>query len=151
VVAALVQGLLIGPLSRWLGEQRLIMVGIGLVLVGYLLVSLAQPEANGQGPMARSSIYSAVVLLATGVGLASPSLRAVISRRLDASSQGQGLGSLQALQSLGTSIGPPIAGVLFTGLAPRAPFWMAIIALLVVATLTSGALQSQPHNHYSAS
>ena len=109
VVAALVQGGLIGPLSRWLGEQRLTMLGIGLVLAGFLLVGLAQPEANGQeAPMAQPAIYSAVVLLATGVGVTSPSLRAMISRRLDANSQGRGLGSLQALQSLGTSIGPPL-------------------------------------------
>ena len=147
VVAALVQGGLIGPLSRWLGEQRLTMLGIGLVLVGFLLVGLAQPEANGggQAPMAQPAIYSAVVLLATGVGVTSPSLRAMISRRLDANSQGRGLGSLQALQSLGTSIGPPIAGVLFT-LAPRAPFWVAVAALLMVAVLTSGALQRQRHH-----
>ncbi len=147
VVAALVQGGLIGPLSRWLGEQRLTMLGIGLVLAGFLLVGLAQPEANGQeAPMAQPAIYSAVVLLATGVGVTSPSLRAMISRRLDANSQGRGLGSLQALQSLGTSIGPPVAGVLFT-LAPRAPFWVAVAALLMVAVLTSGALQRQRHHH----
>ena len=145
VVAALVQGGLIGPLTRWLGEQRLTMLGIGLVLAGYLLVGLAQPETNAQGPMAQPAIYSAVVLLAVGVGVTTPSLRAMISRRLDASSQGRGLGSLQALQSLGTSIGPPIAGILFTSLAPRAPFWVAIFALLIVAVLTSGALQRQQH------
>ncbi|KKZ12019.1 MAG: hypothetical protein TH68_07935 [Candidatus Synechococcus spongiarum 142] len=148
VVAALVQGVLIGPLSRWLGEQRLTMLGIGLVLAGYLLVCLAQPEANAEGPMAQPAIYSAVVLLAMGVGVTAPSLRAMISRRLDAGSQGRGLGSLQALQSLGTSIGPPVAGVLFTGLAPRAPFWVAIAALLMVAVLTSGALQRQQRHHY---
>ena len=148
VVAALVQGVLIGPLSRWLGEQRLTMLGIGLVLAGYLLVCLAQPEANAEGPMAQPAIYSAVVLLAMGVGVTAPSLRAMISRRLDAGSQGRGLGSLQALQSLGTSIGPPVAGVLFTGLAPRAPFWVAIAALLMVAVLTSGALHRQQRHHY---
>jgi len=143
VVAALVQGGLIGPLSRWLGEQRLTMVGIGLVLAGYLLVCLAQPETNPQGgPMAQPAIISAVVLLAGGVGVTAPSLRAMISRRLDAGSQGQGLGSLQALNSLGTSIGPPVAGALFT-LAPRAPFWVGIVALVIVAALISGALQRQ--------
>ncbi|MCY4055715.1 MAG: MFS transporter [Cyanobacteria bacterium MAG CAR4_bin_6] len=143
VVAALVQGGLIGPLSRWLGERRLTMVGIGLVLAGCLLVCLAQPEANPQGgPMAQPTIYSAVVLLAGGVGVTAPSLRAMISRRLDAGSQGQGLGSLQALNSLGTSIGPPVAGALFT-LAPRAPFWVGIVALVIVAALISGALQRQ--------
>ena len=143
VVAALVQGVLIGPLSRWLGEQRLTMLGIGLVLAGYLLVGLAQPETDAQGPMAQPAIYSAAVLLAMGIGVTAPSLRAMISRRLDAGSQGRGLGSLQALQSLGTSIGPPVAGVLFASLAPRAPFWVAIVALVIVAALTSGALQRQ--------
>ena len=143
VVAALVQGVLIGPLSRWLGEQRLTILGIGLVLAGYLLISLAQPEAHAQGPMAQPARYSAVVLLAMGIGVTAPSLRAMISRRLAAGSQGRGLGSLQALQSLGTSIGPPVAGVLFTSLAPRAPFWVAIVALVIVAALTSGALQRQ--------
>ena len=147
-VAALVQGGLIGPLSRWLGERRLTMLGIGLVLAGYLLVGFAQPEANGEGPMAQPVIYTAVVLLAMGVGVTTPSLRAMISRRLAAGSQGRGLGSLQALQSLGTSIGPPVAGVLFTGLAPRAPFWVAIAALLVVTVLTSGALQRQQRHPY---
>ncbi|MCY4172504.1 MAG: MFS transporter [Cyanobacteria bacterium MAG CAR3_bin_5] len=143
VVAALVQGGLIGPLSRWLGERRLTMVGIGLVLAGCLLVCLAQPASNPQGgPMAQPTIYSAVVLLAGGVGVTAPSLRAMISRRLDAGSQGQGLGSLQALNSLGTSIGPPVAGALFT-LAPRAPFWVGIVALVIVAALISGALQRQ--------
>ncbi|MYJ60635.1 MAG: MFS transporter, partial [Synechococcus sp. SB0672_bin_6] len=136
-------GVLIGPLSRWLGEQRLTMLGIGLVLAGYLLVSLAQPEAHAQGPMAQPAIYSAAVLMAMGIGVTAPSLRAMISRRLDAGSQGRGLGSLQALQSLGTSIGPPVAGVLFTSLAPRAPFWVAIVVLVIVAALTSGALQRQ--------
>ena len=144
VVAALVQGVLIGPLNRWLGEQRLTMLGIGLVLAGCLLVTLAQPEPGAhQGPMAQPAIYSAVVLLAIGVGVTAPSLRAMISRRLDAGSQGRGLGSLQALQSLGTSIGPPVAGVLFTSVAPRTPFWVAVVALAIVAALTSGALQRQ--------
>jgi len=113
------------------------------VLAGYLLVCLAQPETNPQGgPMAQPAIISAVVLLAGGVGVTAPSLRAMISRRLDAGSQGQGLGSLQALNSLGTSIGPPVAGALFT-LTPRAPFWVGIVALVIVAALISGVLQRQ--------
>ena len=146
-VACLVQGGLIGPLTRWLGEQRLTMVGLGLVMTGSLLVALAQPQANPQGPVAQPVIYSAVVFLATGVGVTVPSLRAMISRRLDAGSQGRGLGSLQALQSLGASTGPVVAGVLFSSVAPRAPFWVATVALLIVTVLTSGALQRQRPAH----
>ncbi len=73
VMAIVVQGVLLGPLSRWLGEQCLAPMGIGLVM---------------------------------------PSVRAMISRRLDAGNQGQTRGSLQALQSLGASVGPITAGIL---------------------------------------
>ncbi|TGG77951.1 MAG: MFS transporter [Aphanocapsa feldmannii 277cV] len=137
VVAMLVQGGLIGPLTRRFGERRLTLGGIALVTSGCLLVPLA---TAGQ---AHLMIYSAVVLLAIGTGLVSPSLRAMISLRLDAGSQGSGLGSLQALQSLGSFIGPPLAGLIFTVFSPRTPFWWAIGALLAVGGLTTGALLRQ--------
>ena len=73
----------------------------------------------------------------------------MISRRPDAGSQGRGLGSLQALPSLGTSVGPVVAGFLFSSVAPQAPFWVAIVGLLIVTMLTSGALQrSRQQQHH---
>ena len=143
VVAIVVQGVLLGPLSKWLGEQRLVPMGIGLMLLGCVLVSLARPGATVLGVMAKPLVDSAVVMWAMGIGLIVPSLRAIISRRLDAGSQGQALGSLQALQSLGASVGPITAGILFTYLTPRAPFLIALLTLLLVGVLTIGPLVRQ--------
>ena len=143
VVAIAVQGVLLGPLSRWLGEQRLVPMGIGLMLLGCLLVSLARPDTTALDAMAKPLVDSAVVMWAMGIGLLVPSLRAVISRRLDAGSQGKAMGSVQALQSLGASVGPVTAGILFTYLTPRAPFLVALLILLLVGGLTIGPLVRQ--------
>lgn len=137
VLAMVVQGAVIGPLNRRFGERRLTVAGIALVGLGCLMVLLAQPGST------QPVIYTAVAVLAIGTGLVTPSLRAMISRRLDNRSQGRGLGSLQALQSLGSSIGPPLAGALFTWFTPRTPFLLALPALLGVGALTTGALLRQ--------
>lgn len=142
-VAIVVQGILLGPLSKWLGEQRLVPMGIGLMLLGCLLVSLARPATTALDVMAKPLVDSAVVMWAMGIGLLVPSLRAIISRRLAAGSQGQALGSLQALQSLGASVGPITAGILFTYLTPRTPFLIAVFTLLLVGGLTIGPLMRQ--------
>ena len=137
VGAIVVQGVLLGPLSRWLGAQRLVGMGVGLMMLGCLLVSLARPDSTTLP--ARPLVDSAMVLWAMGIGLLVPSLRAVISRRLAAGSQGKGLGSLQALQSLGASVGPITAGIAFTYLTPRAPFLVSLLILLLVGALTISA------------
>ena len=137
VVAMVVQGVLIGPLNQRFGERRLTVAGIALVGLGCFMVILADPAS------AQPMIYTAVAVLAVGTGLVTVSLRAMISRRLDGGSQGRGLGSLQALQSLGSSVGPPLAGALFTWFTPRTPFLLALPALLGVGALTTGALLRQ--------
>lgn len=144
VVAIVVQGVLLGPLSKWLGEERLAPMGIGLMILGCLLVSMARPSATAMDATAKPLVDSAVVMWAMGVGLVVPSCRAIISRRLDAGSQGQTMGSLQALQSLGASVGPITAGILFTYVAPLAPFLVALPALLLVGGLIIGPLVQQP-------
>ena len=70
-----------------------------------------------------------------GIGLVMPPVRAMISRRLDAGNQGQTMGSLQALQSLGASVGLITAGIPFTDVAPLAPFLVALLTLLLVGQI----------------
>ena len=87
-------------------------------------------------------VFSAVAVLALGTGLVTPCLRALVSRRLDDSGQGAALGSLQGLQSLGSFIGPPLAGVAYDLIGQRSPFWLGITVLVGVASLVAGGL---PH------
>ena len=133
VVATLVQGVLIGPLVKRIGEWRLTLIGLVLVIVGCLMIpGVGSPE---RAP----AIFIAVAILALGTGLVTPSLRSLVSRRLGREGQGTALGSLQALQSLGSFLGPPIAGISYDLLGPVSPFAGAAVVLLTVIVLVSGS------------
>jgi DHA1 family tetracycline resistance protein-like MFS transporter len=137
VVATLVQGGLIGPLVQRFGEWRLTLAGIGLVIVGFLLILLttvgnAQPQ-----------VFIALAILATGTGLVTPSLRSLVSRRLDEAGQGAALGSLQGLQSLTGFVGPPLAGLAYETVGQQSPFWFGTVLMVGVALRVAGGLPGQ--------
>lgn len=140
VVATVVQGGLIGPLVARFGEWRLTLAGLGFVIIGCLLIPMAN-MSNAAGV-----VFSAVAILALGTGLVTPCLRALVSRRLGDSGQGAALGSLQGLQSLGSFIGPPVAGFSYDMLGQRSPFWLGIALLVGVAALVAGGLPSSGQN-----
>jgi DHA1 family tetracycline resistance protein-like MFS transporter len=140
VVATVVQGGLIGPLVARFGEWRLTLAGLGFVIIGCLLIPMAN-ISNAAGV-----VFSAVAILALGTGLVTPCLRALVSRRLGDSGQGAALGSLQGLQSLGSFIGPPVAGFSYDMLGQRSPFWLGIGLLVGVAALVAGGLPSSGQN-----
>ncbi|MEB3208263.1 MAG: MFS transporter [Synechococcus sp.] len=137
VVATVVQGGLIGPLVKLCGEWRLTLAGLGFVIAGCLLIPLAT-KANAQ-PV----VFSAVAILALGTGLVTPCLRSLVSRRLDSEGQGAALGSLQGLQSLGSFVGPPLAGLAYETSGRQSPFWLGIALLVGVALLVAGGLPGQ--------
>jgi len=91
-------------------------------------------------------VFTAVALLALGTGLVTPCLRALVSRRLGEGGQGAALGSLQGLQSLGSFIGPPVAGFSYDILGQQSPFWLGIALLAAVASLVAGGLPSSHEN-----
>ncbi|AAQ00905.1 MULTISPECIES: MFS transporter [Prochlorococcus] len=131
LVAMVVQGGLIGPLVNRFGEWRLTMIGIGFVIIGCLLLPIAN-QGN-----AIPIVFTAVAILALGTGLVTPCLRALVSKRLNATNQGAILGSLQGLQSLGTFIGAAIAGISYDFLGVKSPFLGTSIVLIIVIILIS--------------
>ena len=137
VVATVVQGGLIGPLVQRIGEWRLSLVGLGCVVTGCLLIPLARPTS------AIPTVFIGVAILAFGTGLVTPCLRSLVSRRLEGSGQGAALGSLQGLQSAGSFLGPPLAGLAYETLGHRSPFWISIALMVAVAALVAGGTQRQ--------
>ena len=131
IVAMVVQGGLIGPLVSKFGEWRLTNTGIGFVISGCILLTLAKIDNSVE------VVFSAVSLLAIGTGLVTPSLRALISRRLSDNGQGAVLGSLQGLQSLGTFLGATTAGLSYDLLGQKSPFIMTTAVLFLVLGLVS--------------
>ena len=133
IIAMIVQGGLIGPLVNIFGELRLTIAGIGFVICGCILLTLA--NVDNSIPM----VFSAVAVLAIGTGLVTPSLRALISRKLNDAGQGAVLGSLQGLQSLGTFIGATAAGVSYDYLGQKSPFFGTGFLLVLVIVLIAGS------------
>jgi len=146
LLSALMQGLLIGTLTRRFGEERLMLGGLALLVLGLLLLSFAADMPR---------LVVALSALAVGNGALAPSLNSLISRRAGAGEQGEVMGVAQAAGSLSRVLGPIIAGSLFGALGRSSPyFWGAALvggALLVgwrvprpLAAATSGAPRSQP-------
>ena len=95
-------------------------------------------------------VFSSVGVLAIGTGLVTPCLRALISRRLNASGQGAVLGSLQGLQSLGTFLGASAAGFCYDLMGERSPFFGTTFLLVIVIILISGGSLRTKDNHLSS-
>ncbi len=133
VVAIIVQGGLIGPLVRKFGELKLTIIGSSFILTACLLL-ITFPEKNSG-----SYIYLAVSFLAIGAGLITPTIRALISKKIDKNSQGSILSNLQGLQSLGSVLGYILAGNVYDFFGPRSPFIAGGIILTLMVWLITGS------------
>jgi len=124
VLSALLQGGLIGPLTRRFGEERLLLCGLALIGVGLLTMPTARNLAV---------LVLAMSALALGMGLTQPSLNSLISRRAGREEQGEVLGVSQSVGSLSRVLGPAAAGFFFGEFGRNAVFFWG--AMLVAAAL----------------
>jgi len=142
LLSAVMQGGLIGPLTRRFGEERLMQSGLALIALGLLLL----PFAGTLPPL-----MVAVTALSVGMGAMQPSLNSLISRRAGAEEQGEVMGVAQSVGSLSRVLGPVMAGALFEAFGRNSPFlWGAVLvgaALLLSWRLpraSAAAPQLQP-------
>ena len=133
VLSALMQGVLIGPLTRRFGEERLMLGGLVLIALGLLVL----PFARDLPPL-----VVALSGLAIGMGALQPSINSLISRRAGADEQGEIMGVAQSVGSLSRVLGPLIAGSLFAEFGRGSPYlWGAVLvggALLIGWRLPRG-------------
>ena len=119
--------------------MRLTLIGSGFILVACALLITA-PKEN-----ATINIYSAVSFLAVGAGLITPTLRALISKKLDVDKQGSILSNLQGLQSLGGVLGIAMAGRVYDSFGPKSPFIAGSVILLFMIYLIA---ESKSNNYF---
>ena len=127
VMTALVQGGLIGRLSRRYGEGRLVVAGGLLMAVG-----LAGLAMTAEGAWL---LYPALIALGFGFGLAGPAEAGYVSRLAPPGSQGRVLGMLQSANSVARVLGPVAAG-----LAMAAGGAVTAFVTAAVAAAGAGAL-----------
>ncbi|MBC8132712.1 MAG: MFS transporter [Deltaproteobacteria bacterium] len=134
ISAAVVQGGLIGRLTRKYGEVRLLVAGLLIQVLGFGLLGFS-PRVTAAP---RGTLAVACVLIAGGSGLVSPSVSSYVSRRAEANAQGMMLGSLQSLSALARVLGPAMGGLLYQAISPGAPYFAGAVGMLVAAVLALG-------------
>jgi len=131
--SALVQGLGLRFVAPRLGEQLAVTIGVASFVASAMLYSLAG-----------STLAVYVAILVGGLqGFISPSISALASRAIDASSQGELQGATQAAGSLASIVGPPLYSLIFARFhgagaltqLPTMPFLVAALFSLVTLAL----------------
>lgn len=135
IVAALVQGGLIRPLSKRFNETTLIRVGTAIQAIAFGGFALS-PNIG------RNGLYVAGALLALGNGMTQPSTGAFISKRADPKAQGATLGTNQSAASLARMFGPGLGGLLYGSLGVRAPYLAGALGMTVAMLIALFGLRT---------
>lgn len=116
VIAVIIQGGLIGMLTKKFGERALVATAAGFLFGGYALLAAAQGW---------NLLIAAMTLLAIGNGLSNPSLSSLVSKEADDTERGAVLGVYQGAGSLARVVGPMYAGLVFAQVGTSVPFIIA--------------------------
>lgn len=125
----IVQGGLIGPLTRRMGEWTLTIAGPFVAAVAQIMFVAAVYERM------LPIVVIASVINATGRSIWFPTLNSLISRHATVDTQGVTFGLFHSLLSLSRVFGPLIAGVIYTRHV-AGPFVLAGALLLIVGVWT---------------
>jgi DHA1 family tetracycline resistance protein-like MFS transporter len=131
VVAAVVQGVLLGPLLRRFGEVRLALAGLSVGAIAYLLYGLAL-----QGWMMYAIIIGNFISFAAG-----PALQGIVSNAVGPREQGVTMGALNSINSIMFVVAPAIGTPLLAQVSHLPPSdWRVGITFFVSAVLQAIAL-----------
>ena len=122
VVVALVQGGVVRRLAPRLGERRVTLIGLALLVPGFLWVALARSPGD---------LYGGLSFLAVGSALAMPCLSALASRYSPPERQGLALGTFRALGSLSRALGPFAGALLYWRFGSAMPYLAGAAFLLL--------------------
>lgn len=134
IVSALIQGGLIGRLSKKFGEGKLVMVGSLLLGVGIGLIPFSETL---------TLLLVATTILAIGFALSTPSLNSLISFEAGETERGGVMGASRSAATLARVLGPILAGVLFAQLGRDMPYYAGFVIMLIVAAIAFVKLNDQ--------
>jgi DHA1 family tetracycline resistance protein-like MFS transporter len=130
VLDLIMQGAVVGPATARFGDRRTTIIGLIGGTLSFLAMGLA-PSAPW---------FVAAMIPASLMGLAEPTLKSMLSRRVPESEQGQLQGAMQSLASVAGISGPVFFGWVFAVSSATAPGLSFVIAagILVVAAVFAG-------------
>ena len=148
VCIIIVQGGLISPVVRKIGEMPTILMGIMLLTTGqFLTASFASGYVVPELPLLSLFILCTTIVCA-GFAFTNPTLSSASSKIARSDEMGGALGLVQGFGSLGQVIGLTAAGPLYSvgggGLSFGVGGILCIVLLLVAIMITAKAKQTEP-------
>jgi predicted MFS family arabinose efflux permease len=134
VIVVIVQGGLIGRLTRAVGEKRLLVLGLVLQALALAVLPFAGSVAG---------LMVATAPLAVGSGLSQPALSSLLSRLARRDDQGGTLGIGESAAAFGRIIGPEAGTFTFGRWSMAAPY-LGGAALMAVAALVGATVRGRP-------
>ncbi len=133
VISTIIQGAITGPATRWLGDEKVILLSLIGTAAGFVLMLVAQSFA--------------AVLLTVGFfvftnAMLRPAIASLTSKRTPGS-QGMAMGLNNSYQSLGRVIGPLWAGF-FIDVNLLLPYASAAVIMLVSFALATARIRAKP-------
>lgn len=134
VVDIVVQGALLGPLLRRVGERGVLLSGVlgqavGILALAVVASLLAQPWLFIVGTL----------VLAAGQGAAQATLDGIASSAVGAHEQGWLAGGIQSLTAGIGVVAPLLAGALYAGVGHGAPYWLGAVMMIAAVLVLQRA------------
>lgn len=139
LLAVIMQGGLLGKLSKKFGEANLVIVGCVMLVLSFISVPFVSKDSFGLlGLLAGAGCF------AIGNSISSPSLTSLASKNAHEAEQGRALGVLQSAASLARAIAPTLTGLLLNNaenqidiFTLKRNFWTAsaIMALSLIVAI----------------
>jgi len=121
-ILVLVQGGIVRRLASPVGEKRLALAGLACGVAAFLVIALGQ----GYG-----LFFGGLALMACSIGLASPTLSALVSLYSNESDQGANLGIFRSAGSLARAIGPLLAAFVYFAYGSQNAYLFGAIVVVI--------------------
>lgn len=129
IVVSIVQGGLVGPALKKVGELSLLRIGLTLTAVGMAVLAATSGWLL---------LVPSLILLSAGQGFSSPTMTSAVSNRIDPDKRGALMGVEQSWNSLARVLGPLAGGLAFDRIGISAPFVANAVLFSVALVLTLG-------------
>ena len=134
LILVLVQGGIVRRLATPVGEKRLALAGLACGVAAFLALAMA---------MQLGLFFGALALMAFSIGLASPTLSALVSLYSNESDQGANLGIFRSAGSLARAIGPLVAAFVYFVYGSKSAYLFG--AVVVILPLVMALKLPKPH------
>ncbi|GHF16823.1 tetracycline resistance MFS efflux pump [Kordiimonas sediminis] len=137
----IVQGGLIGPLTRRFGEATLLRAGSFIFFIAMFLLVYAGTSSNFYGVVAAMCVQSA------SAALILTSSQSLVSMRADASQRGLVMGLFGSASMLGRATGAALTGLAFSQISVHAPYYGGALLMVALFLLISRVIKQLNSMH----